>query len=342
MTIFNRGNNNRSIPSVVKICIGDYFCKDDIIRLSDSYFDVIIDFLARVPSDIERIYPVLGNSCRQFIFISTACVYRRAPMDFPLKENSPKPNRNWNYSIYKYECEEKLRWLNSSFSSYYTIVRPYITYNDERIPIGIAPAYRYHRTIIERIRCGKPMILWDDGKAITTVTHTLDFSKGVVGLFLNDRAKNESFHITSNFQYSGKDLLLELYSVLGQKPNIISVSTEELCELMPQYASMLKGDRTLDAVFDNKKIVETVQHLSFKIDIKEGLRRILTYYDSLGRFEYDYEYDALMDRVALYCGIKTMYVKYPGMHNSQHLIYIIFKYFPYRVAKRLKRMLRWL
>ena len=79
--------------------------------------------------------------------------------------------------------------------SSYTIVRPYITYNSERIPLGISPAYKFHKTVLERIKNGKPWFVWDDGKALTTLTYTEDFAVGMVGLFLNEKAKNEKYDV---------------------------------------------------------------------------------------------------------------------------------------------------
>ena len=327
VSVFNRGHNNNVLPTGV------------LKKVSCCFFDVVVDFLSREPKDIARVYSLFMNSCHQYIFISTCCIYRRNKEDFPLTEDSPKPNKDWDYNVNKFNCEVTLKQLSFKSSSYYTIVRPYITYDDERIPIGIAPAYKFHKTIIERIRAGKPMIMWDDGNAITTVTHTCDFSKGVVGLMLNEKAKNEAFHITSNFQYSGKTLLLELYSALGQVPNIISLSTDELCNKMPKYAKMLKGDRALDASFDNSKIKSVIPGLCFTIDIKKGLQRIIKHYDSIEESEYDYEFDAQLDRVARFCGVKTKYVKYPGTKKSHKIQYNLYKNLPYRFAKRAKTIL---
>lgn len=53
--------------------------------------------------------------------------------------------------------------------------------------MGIEPAYRFHRTIIERIRSGKPMSVWGGG-AYCTLTCSEDFAEALAGLFLNPRA----------------------------------------------------------------------------------------------------------------------------------------------------------
>ena len=106
---------------------------------------------------------------------------------------------------------------------------------------------------------------------------------------------------------------------------------------MPKYSDMIKGDRALDAKFDNSKIKDAVPRLTFEIDIKEGLKRIVSHYDSMADAEYDYEFDAQMDRAAKKCGVKTKYIPYPSLQKPQRLRYLIFKLFPYKLAKKIGR-----
>lgn len=341
VSLFNRGNHNTNIPREVKIIIGDFKNKASLeANFIDSKYDVVIDFLSRKSNDIERVYPIFKNRCQQYIFISSACVYRREKKDFPIKESSPKPNTDWSYNIEKYECEETLIKLSKNASSYYTIIRPYITYDENRIPFGIAPEYQYHRTIIERIRAGKPMFVWDDGKALTTVTHVEDFAKAIVGLFLNNKAKNEDFHITGDFHYTGRELIEKIYHSLDVKPNIISVPSEKIATMMPQYASMLKGDRSLDALFDNSKIKNAVPGLIFQIDIYEGMKRIIRNYDSKPERYYDYAYEGQVDKMLKNIGVETQFVNYQGSDRYQKVKYYIYKYAPYKYANRLCRILK--
>lgn len=341
VSIFNRGNNNADIPDSVKIFIGNFKDKDSLMsNFAESNFDVVIDFLSRTPADIERVYSVFKDHCRQYIFISSACVYRRDKDDFPIVENSPKPNKDWNYNIEKFECEQKLIKMCKGPSPFYTIVRPYITYDEKRIPLGIAPEYKYHATIIERIRAGKPLFVWDDGMAITTVTHTSDFAKALVGLFLNEKAFNEDFHITSDYQYTGKELLDSIFQCLGVKANFVTIPSERIAAFLPQFATMLKGDRSLNAIFDNSKIKNAVPNLLFENDITKGMKQIINYYDSVSHRYYDYSYEGQVDRLLRSVGQSTRYKRYPGSTVSQILIYYMYKYFPLRYARKICKILK--
>ena len=337
VSILNRGHHKCNIPNSVNFIKGDFYApstwQDKVIS---GKYDIVVDFLSRKPSDIERIYPIFKNNCQQFIFISSACVYRRAKQDFPIKESSPKPNQDWSYNIEKYECELKIKELSKDAKSYYTIVRPYITYNDERIPLGITPAYKYHRTIIERIKAGKPWFVWDGGDSISTVTYVCDFAVGLVGLFLNKKAKNEDFHITGDYSYTQKQIIEMLFSKLNVPVKIIQIPTDSICSILPEYKEMLLGDRSLDAKFDNSKIKDAVPYLSFKTSLDIGIDYILEK-SAVVDPDYDYIFEARIDKLLSKCGVETSFVLYPNANKDSHKLYLLFRYFPYKIAQRLKR-----
>ena len=337
VSILNRGLNNRNIPSNINCIIGDFYTtstwKEKVVSAD---FDVIIDFLSRKPSDIERVYTILKNNCKQYIFISSACVYRRAKEDFPIRENSPKPNKDWNYNIDKYKCELKLRELAKNAKSYYTIIRPYITYDDERIPLGISPAYKYHKMIIERIKAGKPWFIWDGGNAVSTVTYTGDFAIGVVGLFLNEKARNEDFHITSDFYYSQKDIVKMLFAKLNMPFNVINISSSNIASILPEYKGLLLGDRALDAKFDNSKIKNAVPNLIFKTSLSNGLDYVLTKLEKEKPI-YDYQFEARIDKLLNKNGAKVSFVKYPEAKRNSKREYLLFRYLPFKIALHLKK-----
>lgn len=340
ITIMNRGSNNNNVPSGVEVVIGNFENVTDIqSKFANREFDIVVDFLSRVPSDIERVYPIFKDKCQQYVFISSACVYRRAKEDFPIKEDSAKPNIDWSYNTEKYESEMKLQELSKNASSFYTIIRPYITYNEERIPFGIAPSYKCHSTIVERIKAGKPWFVWDDGKAMTTVTYTADFAVGTVGLFLNEKAKNEDFHITGDFSYTQMEVAEMLFQKLNTPLNIVSISTEKIAKTLPKYKDMLIGDRALDAIFDNKKIKEAVPELKFKTALSEGLDTVIKHW-SVVEPQYDYQFEAQIDKMLAKNGVKSKFVLYPKAGSSSHMLYMIYRYLPLRIANLLRRWIK--
>lgn len=341
ITIMNRGIRSNTVPNGVEHLVCDV--KNEAALkdvLSGRYFDVVVDFVSRIPSETRMLYSVFSGICKQYIFISTACVYRRCQEDMPIKENSPKPNKNWSYNVEKFECEETLKSLSKDSKAYYTIVRPYITYDNERIPFGIAPEYKYHRTIIERIKSGKPMFVWGDGQTMTTSTYVSEFAVGLVGLFLNDKARNEDFHITSSMSYPVIDVLTLLFEKLGKKPQIVHLTNEEMSEWLPQYRSMLLGDRVLPAVFDNSKIKSAVPEFESKITLSDGLDKILAYYSENGNYEYDYKYEGIIDRLLRNKGVKCGFKQYIYSPHNSRLVYSVYRYFNNSIANRINCILK--
>lgn len=339
--VLNRGIRKQKLPNSVQNIIGDFKNTSTWVdKIRNLHFDIVVDFLSRLPIDIERVYPIFKNHCEQYIFISTSCVYRRANEDFPIKESSPKPNKDWEYNTEKYEAEKMLIKLSHDSHNYYTIVRPYITYDKERIPFGITPAYKYHRTIIERIKSEKPMFVWNGGNSITTLTYVDDFANGVVGLFLNENAKNEDFHITSNFQYTWQDFWRIFYDKMNIDINIVDISVDEIGKVMPNEKNILKGDRTLDAVFDNSKIKAAVPSLKFEYNLEAGIDEILRHYNNSKIHSYDYMYDALLDKMLSHYSSNTHFVKYPNAENSSRYKYLAYRYLPIKIANKLCRLLK--
>ena len=338
VSILNRGKHNSQLDNNICVYIAD-LKNPEIVKskLHNDTFDVIVDFFSRTKEDICNLFPIMGKRCKQYIFISSACVYcRDNKSTIAITENSSKPNPFWIYNVQKYEAEKQLINLSNQTECYYTIIRPYITYNDERIPLGLVPKYCFHRTIIERMRSGKPMFVWDGGENYCTLTYSKDFAKALVGLYLNPMAKNEDFHITSDFCYKWKDVLSIIYDKLQIKPNIVDIPVSKVVKYLPEYKDELIGDRCLNAIFDNSKIKQAVHGLSFNTSLEDGVNSIIRYYDRLKEYNYDFKYDARIDRMlSSLFGKRLGFIPYPNCKLSDKYIYQIYRYAPLRIANRL-------
>lgn len=339
--ILNRGLRKKNVPDEVHVIIGDF--KNPMSwsdKISKESFLVVVDFLSRTPDDIMRIYPLFKDKCQQYVFISSSCVYRRNQEDFPIKESSPKPNVNWSYNIEKYNAELALIKQSEDASSSYTIIRPYITYDNERIPFGIAPAYKFHRTILERLKSNKPVFVWEGGEIKTTLTYVDDFANGVIGLLLNEKAFNEDFHITSNFTYSWNEFWQIIKRATKSQSEVIKVTSDEICKVMPLERGTLMGDRALDAIFDNSKLKQVLPDFQFKCSLEEGIKYIINNYNSNDNYFYDYKYDALLDKLLNPYSKKVSFKRYKNSKASCRLLYCIYRYLPFRLAQKLCTVLK--
>lgn len=297
--VLNRGKNAESLPQNVTLLKADIKLKEQVLNvIQNLFFDVVVDFLSYNENDINNSLSIFNTFCGQFIFISSACAFRRDKIDGILTEDSPLGNLNWKYSTDKVICENVLKSECSKLKLNYTIARPYITYGDTRIPFGIMPSYGSHWTLIERILNEKPVFLWDSGNARVTITHVSDFAKGLVGLFGNPLAYNESFNIVGDETITWRDMIELIGKLVNKNPISINIPSEYAGLKMPEIKGMLLGDRALDAIFDNSKIKKTVPEFVCTTSLVAGIQQTLDYYKSHDYLNgLDYQWDAQIDRL---------------------------------------------
>ena len=301
VTCINRGRSkSQQLPKEVELIIADYHNKDVITKeLKGKYFDAVIDVICYKPSDIEYSVSLFKDVCTQYIFFSSCAVYNKGKGDYVCNEESPLINSIWNYSISKVECENKLVELAAKYNLIYTIVRPAVTYGNTRIPYGITPPYGYHGTLIQRIINNKPIVLWDEGRAFSTITRVEDFAIGLVGLLGNSKAYNEIFNVVGDERYHWKDVIDELGRILNRHPVYLNISKEQLAQEMPDRKGEILGGRGISQLLDNTKLKSVVPNFKTTIGLAEGLRSTVNYYlENDYLYGIDYRFDAVWDRIA--------------------------------------------
>lgn len=315
-----------------------------ICQLSDLSFDVVVDFLSTLPCHLQTSWDALEKKVKQYIFISSCCVFRRSKEDGIIYESSPKPNSLLDYSINKLACENLLLDLAKNSNVYYTIVRPYITYGSTRIPFGIAPYGRKDGTIIARIRFGKPMFIWDKGEANCSILNTVDFAKIFYKLICNPKAFNEDVNLTNSSSQSWKDVLITIYKCLNIKPYYISIDRNNLAKSLPSYSGFILGDRALNAVFNLNKLYaivpESKEILQHAINLQDGISKTVSCYDENNNMSgIDYFYDAIIDR-AIAKNTKDpnilrslKYIDYMNKNSLRDwILYHTYRYLPFYYA----------
>lgn len=301
VTCINRGKSKKQILSPkVEVFITDYHDEKKIRNfLVGKQYDAVIDVLCFKATDIEYSVNLFKDVCKQYIFFSSCAVYNKGNGDYVCNEESPLVNPVWDYSINKVACEKKLIELASHIGLKYTIVRPAVTYGNTRIPYGITPPYGYHGTIIQRLLHNKPIVLWDNGQAISTITRVEDFAVGLVGLLGNPKAYNECFNIVGDERHKWKDVIDVLAEILGVIPNYVNLSKEQLAIEIPTRRGEILGGRGISQYLDNSKLKKVVPDFKTYIPLREGLKKTVDYYQSnnylLG---IDYRFDATWDCIA--------------------------------------------
>jgi nucleoside-diphosphate-sugar epimerase len=271
----NRGARNIDIPGVQTL-IADIHQLDSLrAALQGQQFDVVVDWIAFTPEDIERDLTLFRGKVKQFIFISSASAYQKPPT-FPfITESTPLYNPHWQYSRNKIACEDRLMQAYRDENFPVTIVRPSLTY-DANLPIAIGGWGCY--TLPDRLKKGLPIIVHGDGSSLWTVTHAEDFGRGFVGLLGHEQAIGHAFHITSDEVLTWNQIYEIIADALGVKANIVHISSDFILQVAPSLGAGLIGDKTWSAIFDNSKIKAFVPGYTATIPFSEGVRRTLAWF----------------------------------------------------------------
>jgi nucleoside-diphosphate-sugar epimerase len=107
--LLNRGSRNDALPAGVNILKADINDEEKVSKLIESMqFDVVADFIAFTPDQLERDYRLFNGKTKQFMFISSASAYQTPLSDYRINEGTPLSNPYWEYSRNKIACEEYL------------------------------------------------------------------------------------------------------------------------------------------------------------------------------------------------------------------------------------------
>lgn len=281
VSLLNRGNRDLSDYGITgaESIVGDINDESSVKQvLGDRCFDVVANFIAFTPDQVERDVRLFNGKCGQYIFISSASAYQKPPANPYITESTPLKNPHWQYSRDKIACEMVCQSAYRDKDFPITIVRPSLTY-ETVIPLSIGAWEDF--TIIERMRKGKPVIVQGDGTSLWTITHARDFAVGFVGLFGNQRALGESFHITSDEVLSWNQLYDAAGAAAGvSKVEKVHIPSAFLAKLSPAEEGNLLGDKAHSVIFDNSKIKQVVPEFNATISFKEGITETVKWFDT--------------------------------------------------------------
>ncbi len=298
LTVINRGNRNQEIPGAEYLTL-DINSEESVDKaLKGRWFDVVADFIAFVPEQLQRDFRLFGDRCRQFIFISSASAYQKPLSDYRVSEGTPLSNPHWEYSRNKIACEDYLMDLYRNEGFPITIVRPSHTYNERSIPLGVHGSNGSWQ-VAKRILEDRPVIIHGDGTSLWTMTHNEDFARGFIGLMGNLHAIGEAVQITSDESLTWNQIYQAIAEVLGKPLKAVHVASEFLAECSDyDFTGGLIGDKANTVVFDNSKLKRLVPGYTAKIRFDQGVKRTIEHILAHPELQKkDTEFDEWCDRV---------------------------------------------
>jgi len=259
--------------------VGDFMNFRTITKfLSDKHYDAIVDFMTYTTAMFAERFELLLSSTDHYIFLSSYRAYSDA--EIPTVETSPRLLdvvddmeflTSEDYSIFKSREENILR--SSKFANW-TIVRPAITYSNQRIAFVTLEL----PLMLRRAKAGKPIYIPQECYDVpATCTWACDVAKMIALLVHNDKAYCEAFSVcTAENQTWG--------TIAGYYKDIIGADIRPvpIQDYLDFFGNKLVNrwqliyDRCMKRVMDNSKILAaTGMKQEELMPIKEGIAKCI-------------------------------------------------------------------
>jgi nucleoside-diphosphate-sugar epimerase len=286
-------------------------------------WDVIIDFMLYTTEEFSARVEKLLISTSQYIFLSSARVY--SDNDDIINEDTPTLLELCNdkefiasdeYAISKSRQENILR---HSGKRNWTVIRPYITYSEIRLQLGVLEKEQW----LYRALHGRTIVFSKDiGEKTTTLTYGYDVANGIKNIIGKQQAFGETYHITAQDSLTWKEVF-EIYEsaitlIYGNKPKIVYCDLPKFMQCHTNKYQILY-DRLYNRRFDNNKVSSFIDSSKF-INTKQGLRNcLLSFLENPVFNEIDWIMEANKDRMT---HEKTPLKAIPGWkHRIKYFLY---------------------
>ncbi len=293
--LLNRGSSQslRPAPKEATIIEADIRNKHTVLEaIGDLTFDVVVDWLSFNEAQIAQSIEIFENRTKQYIFISSASVYQTPPKSLPVTENTPVINPYWQYAQDKIACERLIERKAEKSNANFTIVRPSHTYDATRVPIT------GNYTSVARMMTGKPAIVVGDGTSVWTLTNHRDFAIGITGLFLNPKAYNEIFHITSDELLTWNNIVEIVAEAFEVEPIIKQVPVNLISKFDTEFGAGMLGDKMHSMIFDNSKIKAAVPEFNCSVSFSQGAKEMANWHkENQTLVDYRKDFDLLSDQL---------------------------------------------
>lgn len=271
VTVINRGVRSQLINNYVKYIKADINNINIIQKeIAVCYFDAVIDFVSFNEIDILNRYKVFNGKIGQYIFISSATVYK--VKEGIVTEMSPLGNDYNLYAQNKIACEKMLREMCAD-SFPVTVVRPSHTFDSTVVPLGIHGKNGSWQNVKRMIQ-GNKVIIHDEGLGFWSMLRSEDFARIIYRLIGSIKAIGETFQITHD------DFLkwIDIYKIVADELDVelkpCFVSSEILANegFTFDLKAKLYGDKARSITFINKKVKKITGDITPIYSMEEGIR----------------------------------------------------------------------
>ena len=235
--------------------------------LKSEKWDAIVDFMKYSTDDFKSRHQLLLSSTKQYIYLSSSRVY--ADTQGKITEDSPRlldvcKDQSYlktdEYALFKARQEDILR--QSSYGNW-TIVRPYVTFSEQRLQLSaLEKEFWLYRAIK-----GRTIVFSKDlAERTTTLTYGEDVARGIASLIGKENSLRKTFHIATSESHKWKDILDTYLDAIekktGRRPKVLLQDKWKPYHGGNNY--QVTFDRLYDRQFDNSRINEYIDTKTFK------------------------------------------------------------------------------
>jgi nucleoside-diphosphate-sugar epimerase len=277
--IYHRGHHRLGYNGKVQEIIGD---RNDPVNfrraMSTLDIDIVIDMISFNAMDAQLTIETFMNRAQQIIITSSVAVYRRPLRTLPTIEDQEELTEDpaFEYAYHKAEMERYLHSMITTQNLPITIIRPSLTFGAGAMNVGVL---RQNYGIVDRIKKGKPLVMFGDGTTPFSFTFAPDLAKAYIGLIGNKATYGKSYHVANPERHIWDDLYLEFGKYLGIEPTIIHIPSELLVSASPATFSHIYYEKKFSGIYDITKITNDMKGLTFDYSLSRGVAMMINNYE---------------------------------------------------------------
>lgn len=175
----------------------------DVLGPRRDDFDIVFDNTAYHVSDLQPMVDLFAGRVRNFVFTSSAAVYRRSyiqPVAETFRRHDPAdPDPRKGYGVGKVQCEDYLLGEHTRTGFPATVLRVSHTLGP------MSPLVTRDPIFFARLEAGRPILIPGDGFAMVHLIHVNDVARLMASLPGNERVAGQAYNVAGT----------ELTSIVG-------------------------------------------------------------------------------------------------------------------------------
>ena len=293
--VLSRGSRKPAEAGVETLVADKSDRKAFVEQMKQQRFDAVIDMISFNAEDVQTTIEAFEGRAEHIVVCSTVAAYRRPYASIPVREDAETlyddPTFEYAYNKARMEHTVQAAWQERQVPL--TIIRPSLTFGVGAANIG---ALRQNYGIVDRIRRGKPLVLFGDGVHAWSFTFVPDLARAFVGVLGNSATFGQAYHATNEEPTVWKELYLSFGRLIGKEPELVHIPSRYLMEAAPALGAHLYYEKSYDGLFDNSKLRSVLPGFRAEISLEKGLSEILNWWED-SKASTDAEKDQLEDKL---------------------------------------------